>query len=66
MNFFIDIKECKEGLNDRCDPNSACSNTIGGYECTCKSGFSGDGTICEGKFCGRADLRLCCPLSKIE
>ena len=46
---FSDIDECDEGLSDRCDPNSACSNTVGGYECTCNHGYSGDGTLCHGK-----------------
>ena len=47
--FFSDIDECEEGLSDRCDPNSECSNRVGGYECTCRPGYSGDGSLCSGK-----------------
>lgn len=45
-----DVDECDRGT-DLCDPNySTCTNTIGGYNCTCLSGFediNGDGTLCQ-------------------
>ena len=47
QHIFSDIDECEDGLNHRCDPNSVCSNTIGGYECTCRPGYSGDGIVCK-------------------
>ena len=31
-----------------CDNNATCSNTDGSFICTCKEGFSGNGTVCEG------------------
>ena len=47
--FYIyphpDIDEC---LMDVCHVNATCSNTAGSYECTCQSGFSGDGLTCTG------------------
>ena len=43
-----DIDECKLGTH-LCHSNANCSNTDGGYNCTCMTGFSGNGTDCEGK-----------------
>jgi len=31
-----------------CDENADCTNTDGSYICTCKQGFTGNGSICEG------------------
>ena len=42
-----DIPECERGLDD-CDQNATCTNTIGGYICTCNIGFTGDGYMCLG------------------
>ena len=48
MTYLIaDIPECERGLDD-CDPNANCTNTIGGYICTCNIGFTGDGYMCPG------------------
>ena len=44
-----DIDECGLG-RDNCDPSSAtCTNTVGGFECACLPGFTGDGVTCEGQ-----------------
>ena len=43
----LDINEC-ENSND-CHMNATCANSIGSYSCACNNGFSGNGTICEGK-----------------
>ena len=50
MHNFIsaDVDECKLEV-DICDGNAECINTDGSYMCACKSGFMGDGTICNGK-----------------
>ena len=32
-----------------CDENADCTNSDGSYFCTCKQGFTGDGTTCDGK-----------------
>ena len=28
---------------DTCDANATCANTVGGFTCSCNSGFTGDG-----------------------
>ena len=45
----VDINEC-EMMTDLCDNVmvAVCTNTIGSYECDCKSGFTGDGFNCDG------------------
>lgn len=42
-----DIDECKAQTAD-CALNATCSDTDGGYTCTCKSGFEGSGKQCTG------------------
>eukprot|EP00795_Rhopilema_esculentum_P016595 gene16595-8021_t len=42
----VDIDECQNGT-DVCPQSSICVNTEGSYTCTCKSGFSGNGTHCQ-------------------
>ena len=44
---YADIDECSEGL-DVCASNAICSNTEGGYNCSCDTGYHGDGITCEG------------------
>ena len=41
----IDINEC---ASSPCSGDATCSNTDGSFQCTCKIGFSGDGTTCTG------------------
>ena len=43
-NVFViaDIDECIEGTAE-CDTDANCTNTIGGYNCSCNSGYEGDG-----------------------
>lgn len=41
----VDVNECEEG---KCDQNSICNNTVGSFECVCKTGFTGTGLECEG------------------
>ncbi|XP_051873390.1 mucin-4-like [Pristis pectinata] len=40
----LDIDECKD--KNPCSPNATCTNTPRSYNCTCNSGFSGNGTTC--------------------
>merc|ERR1712205_206486 len=35
-----------ECLAAPCDANAACTNTVGGFECTCDAGYTGDGVTC--------------------
>ena len=45
---FSDIDECDTSMFD-CIPEAMCENTIGSYQCTCLPGYTGNGTVCEGK-----------------
>ncbi len=47
--MFVDINECFIG-NHICDENADCANIPGGYNCTCRTGYTGNGTTCEGKY----------------
>ncbi|XP_078367167.1 uncharacterized protein LOC144651149 [Oculina patagonica] len=40
-----DVDECITGNHD-CDVNANCANTVGGHNCTCKEGYTGDGRSC--------------------
>jgi EGF domain len=47
-NFiFLDIDECTSG-NATCSQFANCTNTEGGYNCSCNYGFTGDGFNCTG------------------
>ena len=46
--FFIDIDECSIEEGFPCHPNAMCSNTISSFLCTCVTGYSGGGKLCEG------------------
>ena len=41
----IDINEC-ELETDNCHVYANCTDTIGSFECTCNSGYEGDGVNC--------------------
>ena len=43
---FIDIDECL--TENQCDTDANCTNTMGSYNCKCKSGYAGNGTYCNG------------------
>ena len=47
--FLQDINECEENPSS-CDVNANCTNTDGSYDCTCKTGYTGDGKSCSGKY----------------
>ena len=42
-----DIDECSADSSP-CDENADCTNSDGSYSCTCKQGFIGDGSLCDG------------------
>ena len=44
---ITDIDECTTTNN--CHHDAICINTDGGYNCTCKEGYVGNGTNCTGK-----------------
>ena len=45
----LDINECEDpGDNPTCHEHANCTDTEGSFECTCNTGFSGDGFNCTG------------------
>ena len=47
LNISSDVDECS-AESSPCDENADCANSDGFYSCTCKQGFTGNGTVCEG------------------
>ena len=47
MDCFADIDECTSDPSP-CNENADCTNSDGSYSCTCKQGFTGNGTVCNG------------------
>ena len=45
---YSDLDECEKGSHD-CHINANCTNTPGYYNCTCRPGYTGNGSICKGK-----------------
>ena len=43
--MFEDFDECSSGT-DMCASNATCTNTEGGYNCSCDTGYHGDGFTC--------------------
>ena len=48
FSLNADINECNEGTDD-CDMNADCNDTDGSFTCTCREGYSGNGTFCSSK-----------------
>ena len=46
-NVISDVDECAEGTHN-CSGKAECNNTKGSFNCTCKTGFTGDGQNCSG------------------
>ena len=43
--------DCLQTANTHdCDSNAVCNNTMGSFNCTCNSGYSGDGSACIGQY----------------
>ena len=50
-----------------CDENAECSNEIGGFDCTCNTGYSGQGLMCSKFFItSTAQHALACLLIILE
>ena len=41
-----DVNECLDPTLSGCATDATCSNSAGGFTCTCNAGFSGDGFTC--------------------
>ena len=46
--MFLDINECTSNTDD-CSNAATCTNTAGGFNCNCNSGYTGNGKTCYGK-----------------
>ena len=43
----LDIAECAAGTHN-CNTDAVCTNIKGGFRCTCKQGYTGNGVSCSG------------------
>ena len=44
--YTSDVDECSLGNVVTCDENAQCGNTVGGFTCSCATGYSGTGLTC--------------------
>ena len=56
MVYIPDYNEC---VTQPCDSNADCTNTVGSYSCQCRSGYTGDGNTCTGRFILQIIIREC-------
>lgn len=47
--FCADVDECELDYDQCHEEYGICENIDGGYNCSCKDGFSGNGTTCQSK-----------------
>ena len=57
-----DIDECQAGVSAVCGANAlACTDTVGSFSCTCRSGYRWTGKACDGNQTAVvAVVLLCC------
>ena len=48
VTYRSDIDECSSGSHD-CHQNAKCVNAAGHFNCSCQTGFTGNGRLCLGK-----------------
>ena len=49
LSTGIDLNECANSASNSCSSNATCTNTPGGFYCTCNQGYTGNGEICTGR-----------------
>ena len=49
LDHGIDLDECASHASNNCSSNATCTNTPGGFNCTCNQGYTGNGVSCIGK-----------------
>ena len=54
--YCVDIDECSTGAHN-CAQQATCTDVEGSFNCSCNTGFSGDGMTCNGQ------LELCSMVS---
>ena len=47
--FFTDVNECANGTHNNCDENAQCTDTPRSFNCTCNTGYEGNGLNCTSK-----------------
>ena len=53
----IDVDECLTPDANNCHQDADCLNTVGSFNCTCKRGFTENGTACQGMHRKRPNSR---------
>ena len=48
VSTLLDVNECANISLTTCHRNADCSNIPGTYQCSCKIGYTGNGTHCVG------------------
>ena len=43
---FLEWNQCLTAGYNNCNANAECINTVGGFDCRCRQGYSGDGRSC--------------------
>ena len=46
--FYSDMDECLSPETNNCHQDADCHNMDGSFNCTCRGGYSGNGTACQG------------------
>ena len=45
LPMLADVDECVLGVHN-CDVNANCTNSVGSFNCSCNTGYSGNGVNC--------------------
>ena len=46
---FLDINACVNVTTHKCDAKANCNNNEGSYNCSCNTGYEGNGFMCTGE-----------------
>ena len=48
LSGCADVNECERGTHN-CHESATCTDVVGGFNCTCNTGYTGNGTLCMGE-----------------